>query len=217
MKYEYGLLVEAICWFGTWSWWNEKFPEYISVEFGRTRLWSPPIEEGKPPDTMIMLVFFKPISVSFISRGNVKDSHWPDRLHDDKMPHALAIQDPTMTFEDTSMIEEFIDQAKKIDTRFGTDPRQVDWENAPQKLVFWAGYYGMAISAEQMILWSRQGEVSPDELVKKWKKFDEYYRNYWAFKIAKKTSPYPYDPICEINIPLTGGWPPGSFDLPDES
>jgi hypothetical protein len=75
----------------------------------------------------------------------------------------------------------------------------------------------MAISAELMIIRSRQGVVSPDELITKRKKFSDYYRNYWAYKLAKKTSPYPYDYMCEVNIPLSGDWPPGSFDLPDES
>jgi hypothetical protein len=131
MKYEYDLLVEAIWWWGYWSWWNGKFPEYVAVEFGNTKLWSPPIEEGQPPDHMIMIENFKLISVSFISRGEEKNPNWPDLLHADKMPR-LAVDEPTMAFEDTSMIEEFIDQAKKIDTRFGTDPRQVDWDNVPR-------------------------------------------------------------------------------------
>ena len=50
MKYDYDLLVEAICLTGYWSWWSGKFPENVAVEFGNTQLWNPPIEEGQPPD-----------------------------------------------------------------------------------------------------------------------------------------------------------------------
>jgi hypothetical protein len=202
------LLVEAIWWVGRWSWWHSNLPKSFFVEFSGTQLWNPPTEEGAPPNHQIGFHFLNPHSVCFIERYEGVHPKWPELLHDDKVKQPLNICDPTITFLDTILIHQFLDEAINFRIYSGTDPRDVDWHKADAKLVFWAGSIGLAIAAGEMRMATHSGEVTPDQVLEMRKKHSNYYRDYWTYKHATRPYPrlfpLPYDYVCEVSIPGAG-------------
>lgn len=75
-KKELELLAGALCDVGCWSWWEERLPRLVQLEFVGTELYLGQGQAGQPPDSQLALSFVKPVSVSFLNR---KDPPSPPR------------------------------------------------------------------------------------------------------------------------------------------
>ena len=141
--------------------------------------------------------------------------NWPDLLHKDKVRQPLNIQDPTITFLDTTLIHQLLGEAINIRVYSGSHPKDVDWDNSNAKLVFWAGSLGLAIAADEMRMTTHSGLVNSEQVFEMRRKYSDYYRDYWLYKRATKSHPrlfpLPRDYVCEVSIPGSG-----LGELPDD-
>ncbi|MEJ2588744.1 MAG: hypothetical protein P8165_14445 [Deltaproteobacteria bacterium] len=209
------LLVEAIWWVGRWSWWNSDLPKSFFVEFSATQIWNPPMKDGMPPNHQIGFHFLDPHCVCFIERYEGARPNWPELLHNDKVKQPLNFHDPTITFLDTTLIHQLLSEVINIRVYSGSDPRDVDWDKANAKLVFWAGSLGLAIAADEMRIANHSGLVNSEQVYEMRRKYSDYYRDYWLYKTATRFHPnlfpFPIDYVCEASIPGAG-----RGELPDD-
>jgi hypothetical protein len=213
------LLVEAIWWVGRWSWWHSNLPKSFFVEFDGAQLWNPPTKEGAAPNHQIGFHFLDPHSVSFIERYEGVHPNWPELLHEDKVKQPLNIQDPTITFLDTTLIHQLLEETINFRVYSGSDPRDVDWHKSNAKLVFWAGSLGFAIAGDQMRIATHSGEANSEQVFEMRRKHSDYHREYWLNKRATRSYPslfpYPRDYVCEVSIPLAESFETWG-ELPDD-
>lgn len=195
------ILSNAIYDIGYWSWWTTDLPTIIKIEFGGTRLYFPPTDNSQPPSTQIAIEFRNPKSISFLTRQEIlaNDQTWFDDLHNDKM-EAPSCSYGYFTFTDNSLMMEIINEAKTINTIHGYSPTDNLFQTEKYKLVFWAGDYGFAVSADEIKLLTNNGKVELDQIPKVHSEWWTYWRNYWDLINTKNA--FPKDYACEVTIPL---------------
>lgn len=197
-KEELELLADALGDVGCWSWWEERFPRLLQLEFVGTELYLGQSQAGQPPDSQLALSFTKPASVSFLS-GEGAGEDWPRLLREDQLA-PLGCDSDRFTFTDEAAMEEYIRSAAKIETVFGEPPLSPAFSAAPAKLVFWAGSCGFAAAAEEIRPVSHNGFLTGPELVEAHRRWWDYWREYWQRR--ETATPLPKDYACEVTIPI---------------
>lgn len=194
-----GTLADAIADVGYWAWWVSNLPDKFQIEFGGTQLYIASGDNNDPPITKIALQFLDPISISFISRDDKDDNwEWVDLLHN------ASLDPPTCSYEEFYFgnnpdAEKALGEIKQSKNIFGDAPTKESLFNAPVSLVFWCWNKGLAITAQNMKLFSYTGEITLNEVPNLNKKWWSYWQEYWDKK--KSGIPLPKDYACEVTIP----------------
>jgi len=195
------ILQEAIGDVGYWNWWDEKLPEVFQLEFGNVLLYSYP-EPGKPPGILIALRFNDPVSINFINRnldGFNLDYKWPYLFKNENVgPFSLTCE--TLCFNNLISINGILNETETVQTHFGVKPDHKDFKFANIKMGFLAGPVGIIIAANDMRLFSQSGEIELNKIGDLYKKWWEYWDEYWKRKDTE--NPLPKDPICDVIFPV---------------
>ncbi|MCG6191537.1 hypothetical protein [Maribellus maritimus] len=194
------ILAYAISDAGLWTWWAEKFPNTLQLEFNGTMLYFQPKSTNQPPPNQIALQFKEPKSVTVIRKKECSLSdNWLDDFHADKL-EPFGINYEYFSFS-TKEIKDIIEQADESKTIFGAKLNENELSNYNVRLGFWAGEVGLVVLADAMKIMSHDGEIQLNQIPEKHDKWWEYWRQYWA--VIDTDKKMPYDPICEITIPAT--------------
>lgn len=196
---------------GYFRWWGERLPEVVQLEFSGVQVYTPPPEPGRPPRGMLALAFFRPSSVSFLTRDEALPDDWPADLHGDRL-EPLSISYGELTLRDPRAAFELLSHARHVETVFGTPADEVDWPAAGALAVFWAGEGGVAIAAERMELMTHDGEVELEQLPELHAQWWRYWRDYWDRR--ETADALPYDWMCEVTIPIRGPGESGEAQAP---
>jgi hypothetical protein len=193
-------LANAIADVGVWRWWDERYPKSFQLEFGGVQLWSPPQAKGRPPNGQYALRFARLISVSFLTAPRAKvPRNWADALHADRLGpfnvghDAFALRDPEAA-------RQILAGTRRIETRFGKDPRELNWDKVPAIAAFWAPPVGCIVAARDMKLVSFSGEIPLTEVPAMSRKWWRYWKRYWRRKDSSEALPQDY--ACEVTIPV---------------
>lgn len=189
---------------GLWTWWSEKFPDVLQLEFNRTMLYFSAPSTDRPPSNQIALVFQNPTSVTLMTRnGYTLPDHWLDDFHADKL-EPLGMDYEYCSFNPAD-IKSIIDKAEVLNTVHGAEIRDVALSDCPISLSFWAEDVGLVVCAEAMKIITHDGAVALDQIPDIHNKWWVYWRQYWS--VINTNKRLPYDPLCEITIPA------GKFDM----
>lgn len=192
-------LASAISDVGYWTWWVSDLPAIFQLEFGGTQLYFPQAD-GSKPASQVALQFQNPLSISFLTKqfDSEDGENWFEELHHDRLSPPTCNYDQ-FTLTDTALMASLLQQANHIYTLHGYAPSDVKFMSAPFKIVFWAGNYGCAVSAENLKLLSANGKVELEQIPQLHGDWWEYWQRYWA--VRETDSALPKDYACEVTIP----------------
>lgn len=194
------VLAYAISDAGLWSWYTEKLPDVVQVEFRRTLLYIEPKSPENPPSHQIALHFRRPKAVAVIKEKDCQlADNWFDEFRNDKL-EPFNIEPDSCSFN-SDMIKSIVSRAGKTEILFGESLDAKNVENAAFKLGFLARGVGMVIAADEMGILTNDGAIAPEQIVDLHEKWWAYWRRYW--KVRETDKALPYDDLCEITIPLT--------------
>lgn len=195
------ILSNAICDVGYWSWWVTDLPTVVQIEFGGPLLYFPASDSSQPPNSQIAIQFRNPKSISFLTRKELTsdDEYWFDELHNDKMEPPTCSHGE-FTFTDYALMTKIINEAKTIKTIHGYSPIDNLFQSEKYKLVFWAGDYGFAVSADEIKLLTKDGDVELNQIPSLHSQWWTYWRKYWD--LINTENALPKDYACEVTIPL---------------
>lgn len=193
------ILTEAITDVGCWNWWTEHFPDCFQVEFSGVQLWNEPRNPAEPPSGIIALRFSGLKSVCFLTRNaDETPEDWADRLRNDEFEQPPSVSFGEFTFE-PDRLGEILEAAERFDVIFGLNPAQVDVQQSPALLAFWAGEMGVCVMADRMDILNVHGPVPLNEIATQHAAWWEYWKKYW--EVYDTPQALPLDYACEVTIP----------------
>jgi hypothetical protein len=199
------ILANSISDVGYWSWWTTDLPTLIQIEFGGTQFFFSQNDSSIPPLSQIAIQFRNPKSISFLTNQEIEraiQANWFDDLHNDIM-EVPTCNSGYFTFTDKQLQKDLIKQAESINTIHGYSPKESSFYKEKYRLVFWAGDYGFAVSADEMKLFTKDGEVQLEEIPNFHTQWWAYWQRYWDSK--RNNQPMPEDYACEVTIPVNMG------------
>src|SRR5262249_17729729 len=146
----------------------------------------------------LALRFINPKSVTLLYKKESRlPKNWLDLFEKDKL-QPFSVDYEHFSF-DSDRVRKIFLTADSTETIIGEN--YSDNLNGVCTLGFWAGEVGIVIVADSMKIVSHSGQIELQKIPELHQKWWEYWKNYWDMKETK--SPLPYDPLCEITIPLT--------------
>jgi hypothetical protein len=202
----YPILETAISDVGYWTWWAAKLPHTIQIEFEGVQLWNPPLRAEGPPSGQIALRFHAPSCIAFLRRdfrrGSDLPNDWYDKLHADEIG-PFNVDHETFTLTSLERAAEVLRSANGVSLLHGSIPKFSDAAPSGTLAAFWAGPVGMLLIADSMRLFSQHGEIDFNEVESMYRKWWDYWREYWEKKDSD--NPLRKDYACEVTIPLARG------------
>lgn len=201
-KQQLELLADAISDVGYWTWWVSDFPKIFQIEFSGTQLYLAKDNLSKLPSSQIALRFINPKSVSFLTKGenySNDDVNWFNDLYNDKLEKPTCSYE-YFSFTNSTLISQIIEDAKVINTLYGYCPIDKRFLTENFYFAFWAGDFGLAISAENLELYSVKGKIDFEQIPKINADWWEYWQTYWQLRETENALPTDY--ACEVTIPV---------------
>ena len=198
----FDILANAICDVGHWNWWAAELPAKMQLEFTATQLYFPPKADNQPPPSQIAIQFRNLKSVSFLStrqNGLVDNQKWFDLLHNDKL-EIPSCNFGEYTFTDEELMKKLLNQSKTIDTVHGYSPCDTQFFAEKHKLVFYAQDYGLSISADEILIFTADRDITLKEIPEINSQWWQYWRKY--HDMLQTPTPLPKDFVCDVTIPL---------------
>ncbi len=196
-------LVEAICDTGFWSYWSAHKNVIFQAEFEGVQLWNSSLEDPtKKPSSRVAIRFEEIQSIEFLlftqPTANVP-LDWPTLMSQDKL--ALT-QNIIAIFNEKEAIEEASSEAIHRSSPFKTDlEKSVGFYDTRFQGFVRSGGIGFRISFNTMGWLTNPDEnLTLEEVPAFHEKWWSYWKRYWAQKNTDQ--PLPYDPTCEITIPI---------------
>jgi hypothetical protein len=190
----------AISHSGLWVWWASDSSKYIQLEFDWTMLLLSKPTKEKHPTNKLSLQFISPVSFIVLTKKESKlPDNWLTLFHEDKIK-PFRIDNEYFSFN-SAHIKKIIQLSDSSKVVLGNDYEDIeDIENKVQ-LGFWAGKIGLVVVADSMKIFSNSGEIDLNDIPRLLDKWWKYWKKYW--NVVDTDKKLPYDPLCEINIPLT--------------
>lgn len=204
------VLQAAINEVGYWLHWEHRLPESLQVQFGGVGLITQALRPGEAPAGQIALRFLRVSSLSFLWHHSAPDDllpDWPERLrHDAFGPCDLT--PGTLTLCEPAAVLAVLQQARRIMSASGTDPRFDGLAQSPVRMAFFAGAVGMVVGAEEMQVYSPAGPVALADVPEMRERWREHRRVYWEHKAMGTAQAVDY--TCEaagppVNAPAPSG------------
>lgn len=164
METKLNQLAKSLSTTGQWTWWAAKFPVALQLEFDHAQLYFGERCEPLKPSNKVALAFYKPISVTFLQRGEVEDN-WAIKLSAD-MINGFHMTSEMSGFNDYLLFRKLLKEASQLDNSFGCEPLSKAFREANIQFGFWAGKVGVILAAESMRIFNLDGEIALDEVSK---------------------------------------------------
>ena len=97
-------------------------------------------------------------------------------------------------------MKKLINQSVTIDTVHGCAPDDKQFFSEKHKLVFYAQEYGLSISADEILIFTVDRDVTLAEIAEINSKWWQYWRKY--HDMLPTSTPMPKDFACDVTIPL---------------
>lgn len=188
---------------GYWLHWEHKLPDSMQIQFGGVQLDLPPAASGQAPTGQIALRFLRPTSVSFLWHHSAPADllpDWPERLRHDAFG-PCDITRGTLTLSEPAAVLAVLQQARRILSATGADPRFDGLAGAPVRMAFFAGPVGLVVGAEELQVFAPTGRLDLAELPALRARWLDYRRRYFAAKAGGESAALPLDYTCEAAGP----------------
>lgn len=195
------VLEQAITDIGHWRWWVRS-DAIFQVEFGWVMLLVPLKNAGDPPTNAIALGFNNPWCVVVLQRsteGSGLPDDWFTKLGQDEL-EPLNVDHENFTLTDVHCLHSIYQNADRRDFIVGNEEDMEGIAHDHAFLAFWAQDAGLIVISERMDVLSHRGRMEIEEIAAKHAAWWEYWREYWDR--IDSDDPLPYDPLCEVTIPL---------------
>lgn len=124
---------------------------------------------------------------------------WFAKLGRDEI-EPLLISNGSFTLTNTEQFRLICQSAYQREFIVGTERDLEGITEGQAFLAFWARNVGLAVVSESMEVVSHRGDMAFEDIKAKSIAWWEYWRRYWD-QIHSDNS-LPYDPLCEVTIPL---------------
>ena len=198
------ILANAINDTGFWCYWQANAPFSFQAEFNWVQLWNETLREPiTKPSSQVALRFDGIRSFEFLSFADPTSEipeNWAELMSQDKLPLANGV---LVIFNDQAAIEKELLNCKRRTSPFGSWYVQgADFYQTTFQCLVIGGDVGFLIGATTLHWIDGQGiersfTAVPAASTQWW----NYWKTYWDRR--EKDGALPYDPACEVTIPLS--------------
>ncbi len=191
------ILADAISDVGSWQRWLTR-DDMVQVQFCDIMLYDESTTEKEPHSTDVLAVRLCGNAFA-VFLDNLNEKNWYERFRDDASV-IYPFDTYYLAFDDTKEAERLLnDYRHKTVIKDFEGPETL--LTAEHLLYGGCGDVGFIVGGDEIEVVGKKGKYTEEEIETAYKKWCDYWREYWKLRGTKDA--YPKDYVCEVSIPIS--------------